>query len=121
MKRKMLALSKPKLTRNVLFVDYPDISKRTVGTQGPTINKNIETKKKSTESLAGRQPRRELQRSWPRKRSSQNQSRGRGHFDENSRRAQTWATQVFNSQVNKCSEKSENPNEMKWLLDRTTL
>ena len=45
MKRQILARSMPKLIRNILFVQNPDISKRTVGTQGLTINKNIETKK----------------------------------------------------------------------------
>ena len=46
--KKMLALSMPKLIRNVLFVEDSDISKRNVGTQGPTINKNIETTKETS-------------------------------------------------------------------------
>ena len=48
----MLALSMPKLTRNVLFVEDPDISKRTVGTQDPIINKNIETKKETNRVIS---------------------------------------------------------------------
>ena len=55
MKRKLLetALSMQELTRNVLFVENQDISKRTVGSQGPTDNKNIETKKGTSSHQRG--------------------------------------------------------------------
>ena len=48
----MLTLSMPKLIRNVLFVEDSNISKRTVGTQGPTINKNIEIKKETSRVIS---------------------------------------------------------------------
>ena len=98
MKRKMLALLMPKLIRNVFFVEDPDISKRTVDTQGPTINKNIETKKETSRVISEAS-------------------------------IETEATEVVAEEVvitrinreeeviNQCSETSEYPNEIKWLLD----
>ena len=45
--KKNVSTFNAKLTCNVLFVEDPDISKRTVHTQGPIMNKNIETKKET--------------------------------------------------------------------------
>ena len=116
MKRKMLAVSKTR-PKGCFVCGKLEHLKKDCWHAGPNNQQEHRNQEKNQQSNQRGVNRERGYRGRSRGRGHhQNQSRGRGHLDDNSRRAQTCTTQVFNSQVKKCSEKSENPNKMKWLL-----